>query len=282
MPDLATVLASWAAQVSDERAALAVVGTDGVVASHGDVGRPLRLASVTKPLVAWTVLVAVADGTIDLDERAGPTTEQGATVRHLLAHAAGLDLEAGGRTTAPGFRRGYSNWGYEVLGGLLAERCGRPVAEVLADDVLGPLGMAATSLEGSPAHGAIGSTADLARFVTEVLDPRLLPPALAAEATAVALPGLNGVLPGYGRQQPNDWALGLEVRGTKEPHWGGRLPASAVGHFGRSGSLVWVDRERGVGLVSVGGRDFGDWARTAWPELTDAVLDVVDAGDIGG
>lgn len=232
----------------------------------------LPWASVTKPLVARAVLVAVADGAIDLDEPAGPTAADGATVRHLLAHAAGLPLEAGGRPTAPGERRGYSNWGYEVLGGLLAARRGRPVAEVLERDVLRPLGMASTRLDGSPAHGAVGTLEDLGRFVVELLRPRLIPIDLDREAHAVAFPGLDGVLPGYGRQRPNDWALGPELRGRKHPHWGGSLGPEVVGHFGRTGSLIWADRGRGVGLACLADRDFRTWAVEAWPRLNDAVL----------
>jgi len=33
-----------------------------------------------------------------------------------------------------------------------------------------------------------------------------------AGATRVAFPGLDGILPGYGRQKPNDWGLGVELR----------------------------------------------------------------------
>ena len=83
----------------------------------------------------------------------------------------------------------------------------------------------------------------------------------------------RGVLPGFGGQDPNDWGLGFEVRGAKSPHWTGTVNSpSTYGHFGQSGTMVWVDPEAGVGLVALTDRDFGDWARTAWPELADAVL----------
>jgi CubicO group peptidase (beta-lactamase class C family) len=261
-----------AASLTDDEAVVVVVTRTGTLGAHGDTARARPLASLTKPLVAWAVLVAVAEGRIDLDEPAGPTAHEGATVRHLLAHAAGLDNDAGGRTIAPGTRRVYSNWGYEVLGDLLAERTGRSVAEALTALLLDPLGMRATRLEGSPAHGAVGSTDDVARFAAELLAPTLLPPPLADEARTVAFPGLDGVLPGYGRQRPNDWGLGPEVRGTKDPHWAGSaLSPATVGHFGRSGSLVWADPVLGVGLATLSDRPFGDWAREAWPRLNDAV-----------
>ena len=53
----------------------------------GDVHRVFELASVTKPIVAYGVLVAVEEGVFDLDTPLGPA---GSTVRHLLAHASGV------------------------------------------------------------------------------------------------------------------------------------------------------------------------------------------------
>jgi CubicO group peptidase (beta-lactamase class C family) len=50
------------------------------------------------------------------------------------------------------------------------------------------------------------------------------------------------------------------------------LSPRAVGHFGRTGSLVWADPDAGLALATLAGVDFGDWARTAWPALNDAVL----------
>lgn len=67
----------------------AVVGPDGAVALHGDDSRVYRLASVTKPIVATAALLAVEEEAISLDDPAGP---EGSTVRHLLAHASGLDF----------------------------------------------------------------------------------------------------------------------------------------------------------------------------------------------
>jgi CubicO group peptidase (beta-lactamase class C family) len=82
------------------------------------------------------------------------------------------------------------------------------------------------------------------------------------------------VLPGFGMQDPNDWGLGFEIRGAKAPHWTGtRNSARTVGHFGQSGTFLWVDPDARLGLVALTDRDFDDWARTAWPELSDAVLD---------
>jgi CubicO group peptidase (beta-lactamase class C family) len=94
------------------------------------------------------------------------------------------------------------------------------------------------------------------------------------EARAVQFPGLVGVVPGFGRQEPNDWGLGLEIRGSKSPHWtGSRNSPATYGHFGQAGTMLWVDPGAELGLVALADRDFGPWAAQAWPELSDAVLD---------
>ena len=62
-------------------------------------GRTFSWASVTKPATALAVLIAVEEGTLSLDEPAGPP---GATVRHLLAHASGLGPEPGPPLAKPG------------------------------------------------------------------------------------------------------------------------------------------------------------------------------------
>src|SRR5690242_3646305 len=96
------------------RAAAGVVRADGMLATHGPRDVPLRWASVTKLLSGLAVLVAVEEGTVDLDEPAGPP---GSTLRHLLAHASGLPVGA-----APGRRRVYSNEAIEAAAELVAER----------------------------------------------------------------------------------------------------------------------------------------------------------------
>ncbi len=95
-----------------------------------------------------------------------------------------------------------------------------------------------------------------------------------ALATAVAFGGLPGVLPGFGRYDPCDWGLGVEVRGSKAPHWTGTGNSpSTFGHFGQAGGFVWVDPDAGLAAASLSDRDFGPWARTAWPALSDAVVE---------
>ena len=93
------------------------------------------------------------------------------------------------------------------------------------------------------------------------------------EATSVQFPGLAGVLPGFGPFDPCDWGLGVEVRGRKHPHWTGTTNSPATfGHFGQTGSFLWVDPVAGVLCAGLADRLFGVWSSRAWPALADAVL----------
>jgi len=252
-------------------AAVAVVSRDGnVLGTCGPQDRRFRLASVTKLLSAYAVLVAVEEGALEWETPAGPA---GSTVRHLLAHASGLAFDSAERQAPPGTRRIYSNTGFAVLADTLHAASGITFADYLADAVTRPLRMGATTLEGSPGAGAISTCADMARFAAELQAPTLVAPPTLALATTVAFPGLDGVLPGFGRQQPNDWGLGFELRDHKRPHWTGQRSApETFGHFGWSGTFLWVDPVAEAACVALTDHDFGDWARLAWPPFTDDVV----------
>ncbi len=253
-----------------DRVAVAVAGDDGLIGSRGPVDGPFELASVTKLLSAVTVLVAVEEGTLELDAPAGP---EGSTIRHLLAHASGLAPD-GEVLSRPGTRRIYANAGYDVLGLELERASGLAFADYLHEAVTTPLGMAATHLDGSPAFAGVGTAADLARFAAELLAPTLLAAETLRAATEVQFGGLTGVLPGYGRQEPNDWGLGFELRTTKTPHWTAPAASSRTfGHFGASGTFLWVDPVRRLACVCLTDRPFGEWALSRWPALSQAILD---------
>lgn len=254
-----------------DTAAAAVVTADGSLAgSHGPVDHRFALASVTKPLAAYAALVAHEEGAIELDEPAGP---EGSTVRHLLAHTSGLALDEHRAMAAPGTRRLYSNAGFEVLGDHIAKATGIPFAEYVHQAVFEPLGMASTTLDGSPAKDGVSTVSDLLRFAAELQAPRLLDVRTVAEATSVVHPGLKGVLPGYGSQSPNDWGLGMEIRDGKSPHWTGLTSSRRTfGHFGQAGTFLWVDPDARAACVALTDRPFGPWAVEAWTPFTDAVL----------
>jgi len=263
--DSLQIVDSWPA----ENVSVAALSAQAELGRRGDSGRFYRWASVTKPVVALAALVAAEEGTIDLDEPAGPP---GSTMRHLLAHASGLPFEAGPPIGKPGARRIYSNAGFEAAAERIAANAEMPIEEYLRKAVLDPLGMTAV-LRGSPAAGLHGTLEDLVVFGREMLAPTLVAPETFAEATSVQFPGLAGVIPDLGRFDPNDWGLGFELKGTKRPHFSGTLTSPRTfGHWGGSGTFIWVDPERELALCVLTDLEFGDWAKEAWPRLSDAVV----------
>ncbi|EHR51594.1 penicillin-binding protein, beta-lactamase class C [Saccharomonospora marina XMU15] len=252
-------------------AAVAVVAADGtVLGAHGDGGRVFALASVTKLLTAYTALIAIEEGVVELDTPAGPP---GSTVRHLLAHTSGLGFDDH-RVLAPaGQRRMYSSTGFDQLADALTEHSGIAFGDYQQEALLDPLRMSRTRLEGSPGSGASSTVDDLVAFAAELQSPKLVAASTLDAATTVAFPGLDGVLPGFGQQKPNDWGLGFEIRDGKSPHWtGSRSSPRTFGHFGQSGTFLWVDPDAGAACVALTDRQFGAWAAKVWPAFTDAVL----------
>ena len=236
---------NWGAGV----AAAGVVSGGHIVAVHGPRDVPLRWASVTKLLTGLAALVAVEEGIVELDER----------LRRLLSHA-------GGR------RRQYSNEGIEQAAELVAAGAEMPFADYFREAVVEPLGLRG-SLHGSPASEYVGPLDDLLALGRECLAPTLVAQETIDEATSVQFPGLDGVLPGFGRQEPNDWGLTFELRDHKSPHWTGSTnSARTFGHFGQSGTFLWVDPELGAACGVLTNKDFGDWAKTAWPAFNDSVV----------
>ena len=264
------------------RAGVAVVSPSGEErASVGGVrgDDEFAVASVTKLMTAMAALAAIEGGRLGLDQPV-PETGDGVTIRHLLAHAAGLPFEPAGGRRPPGRRRIYSNMGFRVLAEAVADAVGTTFGAWLAASVLEPLGMAATGLatrrgvEDDPAAGAVSTLDDLGRLARCLLGrgTPVVGRELFSEATSVQFPGLAGLVPGVGRFDPCDWGLGFELHDGKRPHWmGDRRSAAAFGHFGASGCFLWVDPEAGLACAAVSDRQFGDgrWAMAIWPAWSD-------------
>lgn len=250
-----------------------VVDADGSVSTIGEIGRPYRLASITKVITGWATLIAVEEGIVALDQ---PVGQPGCTLRHLLAHAGGYPFDGADPISPPGRRRIYSNTGIELAAAAVADAAGMTFAEYLTESVFQPLDMGMTQLRGSPAHGVFSTLFDMLRFVAELRRPTLIDASTAAEAMSVQFADLAGLLPGFGRYDPCPWGLGMEIRGHKSPHWtGSRNSPRTFGHFGGAGTVLWVDPGVAAACVALTDRPFDEWAdeaKRAWPALADAVI----------
>lgn len=158
---------------------------------------PIRLASITKSMVAAVVLQLVDEGKFGLDtpvdEILPALLPKPVTIRQLLDHTSGLPnyldvlvpTDAAGLqgaaadtytdeqllqtalaqpwTLEPGDRFSYSNTNYVVLGEIIAEADGRDVAQALRDRIFEPLGMDSTTYPASaemPENGLHGYIVD--------------------------------------------------------------------------------------------------------------------------
>ena len=252
-------------QWSVDNVAGALLKCGDVLDEVGDATREFPVASVTKLVSAYAIMLAVEEGAVELEQPAGP---EGATLEHLLAHASGVKFDSREQQKPVGERRIYSSAGYEWAAEIVEEATGIEFAEYLREGVCEPLGMSSTRLEGSAGHGLISTVQDLAAFAAEVQDPQLLHPSTVADMRRVHFGGLRGIVPGYGSFKDCTWGLGFEIRGEKD-HWMGALPADATGHFGMSGTYLWLAGD--YAMVALTDREFGDWAKPLWNETNSKI-----------
>ena len=168
-----------------------------------DADTVFRIASMTKSFTALCIMRLRDDGKLSLDdpaerhvpELAGltyPTADSPRiTIRHLLSHAGGFpeDNPWGDRqlaatdaemaammkrgipfSTTPGTAYEYSNYGFAILGRIVANVSGMPYRQYLQANILKPLGMTATTLEAAevpPARLARGYRLEGTELVDE-------------------------------------------------------------------------------------------------------------------
>ena len=101
----------------------------------------------------------------------------------------------------------------------------------------------------------------------------LLAPETVEEMLAPQFGPLPGGVEGVGEWPDLCWGLGFDVRGRREPHWAGpALGPRGASHFGASGTLAWLDPDRGLGLVALANRgSYSGWWREPWAALGSAV-----------
>jgi beta-lactamase class C len=279
-----------------------------------DARTRFALASLTKPLVAAACMCAVEEELVALDDEIRDGFALRHLLSHcsgLAADAAELDAPP---VDPPGTFRRYSNAGYALAARIVEQASGMPFRRYLEHALIAPLGMdASLGLDPSEAartavvrepgvwqdgaayfnsdafraaglaeSGAYASARGYGRFLSFLLargavgGAALLAPETIDEMLETQFGELPGTVAGVASWDACAWGLGLDVRGTREPHWtGDALSETANSHFGSSGTLAWIDRARGVGLVALANRGSysGWWARPGgWADLTAAVV----------
>jgi len=326
--------------------ALAHVGTAGVrdVRTKMPVERDtvFRIASMTKSFTALSILKLRDEGRLSLDDPADrhvpelknltyPTDDSPRiTIRHLLSHAEGFpednpwgdqqlaataaDLSRMMRSgipfsNAPGVAYEYSNYGFAILGRIVANVSKLPYSTYVTTNVLTPLGMASTTLEPKAvpadklahgyrwederwkeepqlADGAFGSMGgmltsvqDLATYVGLYLaawpprsDPESGPLRRASlrEMQQISRPRPSTVTrSSSGSPQLNAGGYGFGL-GISETCSFGHVVAHSGGLPGFGSQMRWLP-EYGVGIVALGNRTY-----TGWGGPIGAALDLLD------
>lgn len=174
---------------------LALVDRDGILWAAGfghtdcDLKTPVTtdtmflICSMSKPITAVAVMIAVQDGLVELDipiieywpqftvnSRFEENPQKKITLRHLLSHTSGIAHEApvgNGREPSylsleehvmsisdtwlrhkVGARHSYSGFGYDLVAYILQRQSGQPFARYLENKLFGPLDMTDCSVDG--------------------------------------------------------------------------------------------------------------------------------------
>jgi CubicO group peptidase (beta-lactamase class C family) len=318
-------------------AALGVGSADGPIATEafidGELVEPApssSIASLTKPITATAVMQLVEAGSLELDEPVAkhlpefsPSLPVGArraepvTIRHVLAHTSGLaDLpdaklrslpptpEAMLATISrmrlrfgPGTAYAYASDPWYLLSAIIERVSGVRFPAFVADRILRPLRMTATSFdptslpgsvlppEGSmamaiapdrpldvfaslemPGGGLWSTPADLLRFARAMLrggeldGVRIIGP----RAFDAMVDDQTGELTRFGTNDPVHYALGWDRPGLAAD---GPLPPASFTHTGANGSILAVDPTNDVVIV---------YLRNRWGSSMDLTAQTMD------
>lgn len=284
---------------------LALVDRDAIARVEGDPGHAFQAGSVSKPVAALTALRLVEDGTLELDRDVNELLVSwrlpdgdGVTLRRLLGHTAGLGVgfvpgyESGTdlpslprildgeppantppvRIEAPqGSGFAYSGGGYVLVQLLLEDVTGRPFAELAAELVLDPLGMADSTFVQRPgkwhlypeqaAAGLWTTPPDLARFMLALQGRQAGAASMLEPHVELPEEGEWTVLHSLGVEPPTHMGLGLFL---SERGWFSHLGGS----FGFFSAIVGSCTEgQGAALMTEGG---------ATPAFFERLLAVAD------
>lgn len=233
------------------------------------------------------------------------------TLERMLDVMCRLPLQA-----VPGEELRYSNVGYGVAARLVERLTDTPFHKVLGGELLNPMRLhdlvarpdasdrsrightddaasAGTDIEsyntvywqdlGIPWGGFYGTPRDALRFACSFLPGQ--EHAISDDSASEMIVDQTGGVPGGVNSanvhwESGSWGLGWEVADNKRRHWTGTLRSSRTWcHWGQSGTLVWVDPERELGLAVFGNRTVHKpWPLVPprWSDLSDAVVRVAD------
>ncbi|MDO5672590.1 MAG: serine hydrolase domain-containing protein [Actinomycetaceae bacterium] len=239
----------------------------------GDISQVFPWASVSKLVTSFATWKAVEDGLMTFSDPPGEPCPPGSTLADLLGHTTGLAFASNHLSARLRTHRIYSNRGFELVGQMVEKATRMTISQWVAKTVTEPLEMTRTQMPGSPADSMRGTITDLLTFAQELAKPTLISRDMWALVQQPWMPGLSGVLPGYGRQNDNLWGMGIEIRGRKTPHWTPvNTPPYCFGHFGQSGSFLLVNPLTDTVIAFLGAQPFGDWHKENWPDLIETAL----------
>ena len=323
--------AAWAIILDGRVVHLAAAGLRDVAAKAPvDSASVFRIASMTKSFTAMAVMRLRDEGRLSLDDPAEkyvpelaalayPTSDSPRiTIRHLLSHAAGfpednpwgdqqLDrtdaeltamLQSGiPFSNPPGVVYEYSNYGFAILGRIVARASGMPYHDYVTRHILEPMGMRSTTLSpssvpaGRLAHGyrwedgrwkeepqlpdgsfgAMGgmltSLSDLGRYVAAFLGA--WPPRDGPETGPVRRASLREMQQVWRADAPRAGGDATGPRlysggyGFGLRVWADCRFAHIVGHSGGlpgfGTRMEWLP-EYGLGIIAFGNRTYTGWA----------------------
>ncbi len=267
-------------------------------------GTLFDVASITKVFTCAAALRMVDRGELDpdlpiqeiLQELKGKPAGN-ATLAQLMAHEAGFEpwapffekIEPKDRGTAgarlemirmtmdhpvvcnPGEEAAYSDLGYILLGEILERRSGRPLDEIIASEVTGPLRL--TSVRFAPAGGEVAATEDCpwrGRVLRgEVHDDNAwtmggLAGHAGLFATAVDVAGFGAAWLESQRtggwlslelaarsivRRPLGMGMGWDLKSPSGSSAGDLMGERTFGHLGFTGCSLWVDPDTGLSVA---------------------------------
>ena len=327
---------AWGVVIDGE---LAHVGTAGfrelATKSPVDADTVFRIASMTKSFTAMSILKLRDEGKLSLEDPAEkyvpelkslvyPTADSPRiTIRHLLSHSEGFpeDNPWGDRqladpeeqftrmlkagipfSNAPGMAYEYSNYGFAILGRIVARVSGTTYTDYVTKNILRPLGLTSTTLEvekvpsnrlahgyrweddqwkeeeqlANGTFGAMGgmltSLNDLAKYVSVYLEA--WPPRDDAERWPIKRASLREMQQiarfGGARIVRNAETNTLQLNaggydyglGTSQNCTFRHVVAHGGGLPGFGSTMRWLP-EYGVGIIALGNRTYSGWTPAA-------------------